>query len=98
MTIKFVFLIVHIFFWQKIYEDKCYYIDLKKTCFCNSNKKKEKILFIAGEFNYLDVDDSIKKIFDFANFLKKEVGEYQLIDFRFHPQQDISKINEIKKK
>ena len=86
------------FFWQKIYEDKCYYIDLKKTCLCSSNKKKEKILFIAGEFRYLDLDDSIKKIFDFANFLKKEVGEYQLIDFRFHPQQDISTINETKKK
>ena len=31
------------FFWKKIYLDKCYFIDLKKTCFCITNKKKEKI-------------------------------------------------------
>lgn len=86
------------FFWKKIYLDKCYFIDLKKTCFCISNKKKEKILFIAGEFRYLDLDESIKKIFDFANFLKKEVGENKLIDIRFHPQEDILSVNEIKKK
>ncbi len=91
------------YFWEKIYNKKCFLIKLKNDCSCDkeATQKKSKALFLStlwsnykNHENYLE--EKINRILTFFDWLRKKNKDLCQLDFRFHPMENKEIISLVK--
>ena len=91
------------YFWEKIYNKKCFLLKLRNDCSCDkkSIQKKNKALFLStlwGNYknheNYLE--EKINRILTFFDWLRKKNKDLYHLDFRFHPMENMEIVSQIK--
>ena len=90
------------FFWKKLYNNnKVFWSSLESSCKCESSEPKNKALFISTLWNdYGSKDqiiDNLEKTLDSFKNLKLKYPKLKYFDFKFHPMENKTNINFIKK-